>query len=107
MAPKSVIKQCIITFPYYENSGFYRKVSTCSSVKSFPRVLITNAKASKLELPGKRGFPLSSSGIMHPRAHISMDLSYVLEPTNSSGALYHLVDTYSVKLGSFSIIVLH
>ena len=71
----------------------------------FPRVLITYASASRFELPGKSGLPLINSGIIHPSAHISIDLSYNREPTKSSGARYHLVETYSVRFGlAFSAI---
>jgi len=37
---------------------------------------------------------------MHPTDHISTALVYLLDPSKISGALYHLVATYSVMMGS-------
>lgn len=56
------------------------------------------ANVSKLVFPGNNGFPVINSGMIQPNAHISIDLSYYFDPTNNSGALYHRVDTYSVRL---------
>ena len=96
-------KKINFTFPKLLKSGFSLKALIYSLVsKLFPKVLITYASASKFVLAGNNGFPLSSSGIMHPRAQISIDLSYDLDPTKSSGARYHLVETYSVKFFSLS-----
>ena len=36
---------------------------------------------------------------MQPTDHISTALVYLVEPNNISGALYHLVATYSVRTG--------
>jgi len=62
-----------------------------------PKVLRTNAKASKFVLPGNNGLPLINSGKIQPNAQISIDLSYILLPTNNSGARYQRVETYSVS----------
>jgi len=48
-------------------------------------------------LPGKSGLPVISSTKMHPTAQTSISGPYWWE-TRSSGALYHLVLTYSDKL---------
>jgi len=53
-----------------------------------------------VELPGKMAFPMISSPKMHPTDHISTDLAYFVDPRRISGALYHLVATYSVKIGA-------
>jgi hypothetical protein len=37
---------------------------------------------------------------MHPTDHISTAFEYFVEPNKIYGALYHLVATYSVRLGS-------
>jgi hypothetical protein len=37
---------------------------------------------------------------MHPMLHISTPFVYVCEPSSISGALYHLVATYSVRTGA-------
>jgi len=37
---------------------------------------------------------------MHPTDHISTALLYYVLPNNISGALYHLVATYSVNTGA-------
>lgn len=54
----------------------------------------------KVDVPGKRDFPLISSPKMQPTDHISTALEYFVDPSNISGALYHLVATYSVRIGS-------
>ena len=46
---------------------------------------------SSSEFPLNIGFFLSNSPNTHPKLHISTDSSYVLEPKNISGALYHFV----------------
>ena len=50
-------------------------------------------------VPGKIAFPVISSPRMQPTDHISTALVYLVEPNNISGALYHLVATYSVRTG--------
>lgn len=50
-------------------------------------------------VPGKMAFPVISSPKIQPTDHISTALVYLVEPNNISGALYHLVATYSVKTG--------
>lgn len=54
----------------------------------------------KVEFPGKIDLPFINSPSIHPTDHISTALEYFVEPSKIYGALYHLVATYSVKLGS-------
>lgn len=54
----------------------------------------------KVEFPGKIAFPRYIYPKMHPIDHISTALVYLLDPSRISGALYHLVATYSVIMGS-------
>lgn len=49
-------------------------MSIYSEVKLLPKVFKTNPNVSKLDVPGKRGFPDSNSGTIHPSAQISTDL---------------------------------
>ena len=44
-------------------------------------------------------FPLIISPNIQPTDHISTALEYLVEPKRISGALYHLVATYSVRIG--------
>jgi hypothetical protein len=43
--------------------------------------------------------PVINSPKMHPTDHISTALVYFVDPKRISGALYHLVATYYVKIG--------
>jgi hypothetical protein len=40
---------------------------------------------------------------MHPKLHISTPVVYFYDPNKISGARYHRVATYSVKIGSSSL----
>ena len=51
-----------------------------------------------VELPGNIALPVNSSPIMHPTLHRSTALVYFVDPSSISGALYHLVATYSVNI---------
>ncbi len=51
-------------------------------------------------MPGNKDFPVISSPKMQPTDHISTAFEYLVEPSSISGALYHLVATYSVNTGS-------
>lgn len=53
-----------------------------------------------VELPGNTGLPRNISPSMHPTDHISTALVYLEDPSSISGARYHLVATYSVRMGS-------
>lgn len=53
----------------------------------------------KVEFPGKNGLPLIISPNRHPKLHISIAFEYFLEPNKISGARYHLVAIYSVRIG--------
>ena len=53
-----------------------------------------------VEVPGNIALPIISSPKMHPIDQISTAFAYFLEPSKISGARYHLVATYSVKIGS-------
>jgi hypothetical protein len=50
-----------------------------------------------VEFPGKMDFPFINYPKMHPTDHISTALEYLVDPSKISGALYHLVATYSVR----------
>lgn len=52
-----------------------------------------------MDVPGKIAFPTINSPIIQPTLHISTALVYFVEPNKISGALYHLVATYSVIKG--------
>ena len=49
-----------------------------------------------MEVPGKIALPTISSPNIQPIDHISTALVYLVDPSSISGALYHLVATYSV-----------
>ena len=53
----------------------------------------------RVEVPGKTGLPIINSPNMTPVLHISTALVYLVDPNSISGALYHLVATYSVSTG--------
>lgn len=57
----------------------------------------------RVEFPGKKGFPLIISPRRHPKLQVSMALEYLLEPSKISGARYHLVAIYSVRIGLVSV----
>jgi len=50
-------------------------------------------------VPVKIAFPIINSPKIQPTDHISTALVYFVDPNKISGALYHLVATYSVKTG--------
>ena len=52
-----------------------------------------------MEVPGNNALPITNSPSMHPIDHISTAFVYLVDPNNISGALYHLVATYSVMKG--------
>jgi hypothetical protein len=54
----------------------------------------------KVEFPGKVDFPIINYPKMQPTDHISTALEYLVDPSKIYGARYHLVATYSVRLGS-------
>lgn len=56
----------------------------------------------RVEFPGKIAFPRYISPKIQPTDHISTALVYLLDPSKISGALYHLVATYSVMMGSLT-----
>ena len=56
-------------------------------------------------MPGKRGCPEYNSQKTQPIAHTSTGVPYCVSPTKSSGALYHLVATYSVKFSFWTNIL--
>ena len=51
------------------------------------------------------GLPRSNSPRMQPMLHISTPFVYVWDPSSISGARYHLVATYSVKIGAGALSV--
>lgn len=51
-------------------------------------------------MPGKIALPKYISPNMHPTDHISTALVYFDDPNKIYGALYHLVATYYVIIGS-------
>lgn len=53
-----------------------------------------------VDVPGNIALPIIISPRMHPILHISTAFEYRYEPSNISGALYHLVATYSVSTGA-------
>jgi hypothetical protein len=53
-------------------------------------------------IPENIAFPATISPKIQPTLHISTAFEYLWEPKSISGALYHLVATYSVRTG-FSI----
>lgn len=50
-------------------------------------------------MPGNTALPIINSPKMQPTLHMSTALVYFVEPNRISGALYHLVATYSVSTG--------
>ena len=53
-----------------------------------------------VEFPGNVDLQIISYPKIHPTDHMSTAFEYLVEPNKIYGALYHLVATYSVKLGS-------
>ena len=53
----------------------------------------------RVELPGKKGFPLIISPNKHPKLQVSMAFEYFLDPSRIAGGRYHLVAMYSVRIG--------
>lgn len=53
----------------------------------------------KVDVPGKIAFPVINSPTIQPIDHMSTAFEYFVDPNSISGALYHLVATYSVKTG--------
>ena len=67
----------------------------------------------RVDVPGNMAFPTMSSPMMQPKIilinsiptdHISTALLYFVEPRRISGALYHLVATYSVRINASTVI---
>lgn len=56
----------------------------------------------RVEFPGNIAFPRYISPKMQPTDHMSTALVYLLDPNKISGALYHLVATYYVMMGSLT-----
>lgn len=54
----------------------------------------------KVEFPGKNGFPVNIYAKMQPMLQTSAGFPYDCDPNRTSGALYHLVATYYVKICS-------
>ena len=54
----------------------------------------------KVEFPGKVDLPMINYPNMQPTDHMSTAFEYLVDPSRIYGARYHLVATYSVKLGS-------
>ena len=57
----------------------------------------------RVELPGKKGLPFIIYPSMQPKLHTSIAFVYLLEPNKISGARYHLVAIYSVRMGLTSV----
>jgi hypothetical protein len=49
----------------------------------------------------KIGFPFNNYPNKQPKLHMSTPFVYVREPNNISGARYHLVAIYYVKIGYY------
>lgn len=73
--------------------------STYSRV-GFPSSSRMRSSWFKVEFPGKIAFPRYIYPKIQPMDHMSTALVYLLDPSSISGALYHLVATYSVIIGS-------
>jgi hypothetical protein len=54
----------------------------------------------RVEFPGKVDLPIINYPKIQPTDHMSTAFEYLVEPSKIYGALYHLVATYSVRLGS-------
>jgi len=80
-------------------------IASISSWLGRPVSAMIRSNWLSVEVPGKIGFPSSSSPNMHPMLHISTPLVYVCEPSRISGARYHLVATYSVRTGGGALSV--
>lgn len=68
-----------------------------SELIGLPVMVKINSTWWVVELPGNKGFPLIIYAAMHPTLHISAIWLYSFDPNNTSGALYHLVATFSVN----------
>lgn len=53
---------------------------------------------SSFVVPGKRGRPVYISAMMQPADQMSIEVLYVLDPSKTSGALYHRVTTSLEKV---------
>lgn len=81
------------------NKSFYI-LSMIIKKKLHATMISSNAFISLTRIqcfPGKRGLLANISPRIHPTDQISIALLYPLEFSMISGALYHLVATYSVK----------
>lgn len=58
-----------------------------------PMSLNILSNSSSFVEPGNRGRPVYISAMIHPMDQISIEVEYVLEPSNTSGARYHKVTT--------------
>ena len=58
-----------------------------------PRTFVILLSWSNSLTPGKRGFKVYNSVMMHPIAHTSILQVYEVDLSTHSGALYHLVQT--------------
>lgn len=100
---------------YFLFKGFiFESSSSISFPKSVLRALISDKDGGpvhiktlsiwlSVELPGKRGLPLIISPSKQPKLQISIALEYFLDPNKISGARYHLVAIYYVKIGMVSV----
>lgn len=68
-------------------------MASISEAEGRPVTSMTLSNWFKVEVPGKTGLPKRSSANMHPKLHISTPLVYLFDPSNISGARYHLVAT--------------
>ena len=68
-------------------------IESMSSGVGLPVISRTLSSWFRVEVPGKKGFPMSNSARIHPTLHMSTPFEYLLDPSNISGALYHLVAT--------------
>ena len=83
-----------------------------SSALGLPRSSSTLSIWLRVDVPGNMAFPTINSPIMQPNYidyyiptdHISTALLYFVEPSRISGALYHLVATYSVRINASIVI---
>lgn len=83
---------------------FYAKSLSKLSTSSWLGLPVSSNTLSiwfNVDVPGNMALPTIISPRMQPTLHISTALVYFLLPNNISGALYHLVATYSVRTGAY------
>jgi len=100
------LKDCDIEYfclMFYELRTFHALSDSMASISSgfgLPSKSNISSTWPIVDFPGNIAFPSIYSPNTQPTDQISTAFEYLLDPRTISGALYHLVATYSVIFGS-------